>query len=269
LVGAATGIDGIAIIVNGILITDVENLEELDSAAELDVTFVFVQADRGSKFDASKMGDFGFAVVDFFKEQPQLPRNQEVASAAAVMSAIYKRSTKFKRGNPACRLYFATTGTWVDDKVLDVRRSTVIDDLIATNLFRDVSFVPLGAEGIQRLYRQSKNAIEREFVFDNRVTIPDVPGVTQAYLGFLPVPELLKIVSDDNGQMIQGLFYSNPRDWQDYNDVNGEIKATLQSAGKSMRMMLESILMVWKSGWAGMSSFSQRARRRNLAQECS
>jgi hypothetical protein len=248
LVGAATGIDGIAVIVNGVLITDIESLEELDDAGELDVTFVFVQADRSPNFDAAKMGNFGFAVSDFFKEQPQLPRNEEVTAAANIMAAIYKRSTKFKRGNPACRLYFATTGIWVGDQVLEARRKTAVDDLAATNLFRDVTFLPLGAEGIQRLYRQSKNAIEREFLFENRVTIPDVPGVTQAYLGFLKIPELMKILSDDNGEMIFGLFYSNPRDWQDYNDVNDEIKKTLRSPDKSRFVLMNNGITIIARG---------------------
>jgi hypothetical protein len=107
------------------------------------------------------------------------------------MSAVYRRSTKFKRGNPACRLYYATTGTWTGDSVLEGRLRAVTDDLTVTNPFREVTFIPLGADGIQKFYRQTKNAIEREFLFENRVTIPDVPGVTQAYLGFLPVPELM------------------------------------------------------------------------------
>jgi hypothetical protein len=240
LVGDATGIDGIAVIINGILITDVEGLEEIDSAGEFDVTFVFVQADRGPSFDAAKIGNFGFAVTDFFKDQPTLPRNEEVSAAAEIMSAVYKRSTKFKRGNPACRLYFATTGTWVGDAVLEGRRKAVIDDLVASNLFRDVTFTPLGADGIQKLYRQAKNAIEREFIFENRVTIPDVPGVTQAYLGFLPVPELMRIIADENGEMIGSLFYSNPRDWQDYNEVNSEIKDTLKSNDKSRFVLMNN-----------------------------
>jgi hypothetical protein len=43
--GADTGIDGIAIIVNGSLVTDLEELNEQSSVAGyLDVTFVFVQA---------------------------------------------------------------------------------------------------------------------------------------------------------------------------------------------------------------------------------
>ncbi len=240
LVGDSTGIDGIAAIVNGTLISDIESLEEIDGANELDVTFVFVQADRGSSFDAAKMGSFGFAVADFFDESPTLPRNEELAAAAEVMSGIYQRSTKFKRGNPACRLYFATTAKWTSDPVLEGRRKSVVDDLTATNLFREVTFTPVGADGIQTLYRQTKNAIEREFIFETRVTIPEVPGVTEAYLGFLSVPELMKIITDDNGDMIGSLFYSNPRDWQDYNEVNTEIKSTLQSDSRSRFVLMNN-----------------------------
>src|SRR5438045_3305696 len=75
LVGSATGIDGIGIIVNGTLITDVESVEDLDDVGEVDATFVFVQADRSAGFDAAKMGGFGFSVGDFFSERPTLPRN--------------------------------------------------------------------------------------------------------------------------------------------------------------------------------------------------
>lgn len=148
------------------MITDVESLEEIDSAGEFDVTFVFVQADRGPAFDAAKIGNFGFAVTDFFSDHPTLPRNEEVSAAAEIMSEVYKRSTKFKRGNPACRLYFATTGTWVGDQLLEARRKAVVDDLVATNLFREVTFTPLGADGIQsstgrRKMRLNENSFSR------------------------------------------------------------------------------------------------------------
>lgn len=240
LVGKATGIDGIAIIVNGNLITDVDAVDEVDSMGDLDVTFILIQADRGPGFDASKIGTFGYAALDFFNEQPKLPRNDKVSDASNVMLALYKRSSKFKRGNPACRLYYATTGKWMDDKILDERRKAVISDLENTHLFREVTFSPLGSDGIQKLYRQTKNAIAREFLFKNHVVIPDLPGVTQAYLGFLPFPEFIKILADDNGEIIGSLFYSNPRDWQAYNDVNLEIKATLESDSKSRFVLMNN-----------------------------
>lgn len=71
--GGDTSIDGIAIIVNGSLVTDVESLEEhADLSGNFDVTFVFVQAKRSSSFDASEIGSFGFGVRDFFEATPRL-----------------------------------------------------------------------------------------------------------------------------------------------------------------------------------------------------
>jgi hypothetical protein len=66
--GGDLGIDAIAIIVNGVLITDVDTLEELiNSGADyLDVMFVFVQAERSPSFDASKLGNFAYGAEEFF-----------------------------------------------------------------------------------------------------------------------------------------------------------------------------------------------------------
>jgi hypothetical protein len=240
LVGDATGIDAIATIVNGTLVTDVEELEEELSAPELDITFIFVQADRGPGFDAGKLGNFGFATADFFNETPTIPRNAEVKAAAEMMTKIYQQSSKFRRGNPICRMYYVTTGNWTADQTLEARRQNAIQDLKATNMFREVTFTPLGADGIQRLYMQTRNAISREFYFKNRVVIPEVAGVKEAYLGFLPMPEFWKIVSDENGEMIGSLFYSNPRDWQGSTEVNEEIKETLQSTAKARFVLMNN-----------------------------
>jgi hypothetical protein len=187
--GADTGIDAIAIIVNGSLVTDVDSFEEVAQGAEnLDVTFIFVQAERSSSFEASKIGTFHFGVQDFFKVHPSMPRNEQVANAATIMSSIYDRSSKFKRGNPACRMFYVTTGKWLGDPVLESRRQAAIVDLQSTGQFDEVDFGCMGADAIQKLYNQAKNAIAREFTFANRVDIPEMPGVTEAYLGFLPFP---------------------------------------------------------------------------------
>jgi len=239
--GGDTGIDGIAIIVNGSLITDIDTLEELaNQAGALDVAFVFVQAERSPGFDAAKIGTFGFGVVDFFKENPSLKRNDMVKAAADMTAAIFKRSSKFKRGNPTCRLYYVTTGRWIGDATLEARRKAVISDLLGTNLFREVEFFPVDAEGLQKLYRQTKNAISSTFRFEKRTVIPSVPGVTQAYLGFLPVPEFLKVLTDENGEIIGGLFYDNVRDWQEDNEVNSEIRATLESDAKGRFVLMNN-----------------------------
>jgi hypothetical protein len=242
--GNDTGIDGIAILVNGVLVTDVDVLSELSDVGYLDVTFVFVQADRSSSFDGSKIGTFGFGVGDFFNETPSLPRNTRVAEAAEIMRAIYDQSSKFKRGNPVCRLYFATTGKLQDDPNLEGRRSSVEADLSGTQLFRDVEFVLLDAADIQKLYQQTQNAISREFLFSRQSVLPDIPGVERAYLGILPGSQFLKIVTDDSGDMLSVLFYDNVRDWLDFNTVNDEIKKTIVEDKQRFVLMNNGVTII-------------------------
>ena len=84
--------------------------------------------------------------------------------AAAIMTAVYERSSKFTRGNPNCQVFYVTTGTWNADANLEARRAAVVQDLTETNLFGEVVFSPVGADALQRLYTQTKNAISREFI---------------------------------------------------------------------------------------------------------
>ena len=146
-----TGIDAIGVIVNNNLVTDVDSVEELlEQNGFLDVTFVFIQAERSSHFDGAKIGNFGYGVRDFFGET-QLPRNEAIKGYDEIMSAIYARAGKFKPGNPACHMYYVTTGSWQEDNNLTGRISTETSLLEDTNLFNNVEFVPVGAVEIQRL----------------------------------------------------------------------------------------------------------------------
>ena len=237
--GGDTGIDGLAILVNGNLVTDAESVQDLAEAnGYLEASFIFVQAETSSSFDTSKVGQFGFGVLDFFAENPSLQRNEKVSDAASIMTAVYKSSGKFKRGKPTCKLYYVTTGTWLGDANLNARKNAVIHDLEREQLFKDVEFAFVDADQLQKLYHQSKNAISREFTFSERTTIPEIPGVSEAYLGLIPALEFIKLLKDDNGEIIKSLFYDNVRDWQDYNAVNSEMKDTLESPDLRLRFAL-------------------------------
>lgn len=228
--GGDCGIDGIAFIVNGRLVTEPEEVEDLSSGCNyLDATLVFVQAERSSSFDTSKIGQFGFGVRDFFVAQPSLVRNDRVNFAARIMNAIYDRSGRFKKGNPLCLLFYFTTGRWTDDRNLLARREAVRRDLDNLNLFRAVKFECIGADRIQQLYRQARNALKTEILFADRTVLPEVPRVEQAYVGVLPAIEYLKLVENDAGEMLGSLFYDNVRDWQEWNAVNKGMRATLES----------------------------------------
>ncbi|MGE4340308.1 MAG: AIPR family protein, partial [Pigmentiphaga sp.] len=201
-------------------------------------SFIFVQTERSSSFETAKIGQFCYGVLDFFKDEPSLPRCKEVTKLGKVMSAIYRQSSKFKRGNPTCRLYYVTTGVWTGDAALEARRRAATDDLTALRIFRSVEFIPVDSEGIQRLNRESRNSVSREFDFALKAVVPNIEGVTESYVGLLPAPEFLRLVEDENHEILKGIFYDNVRDWQDFNVVNSEMRETLTSGATRSRFAL-------------------------------
>ena len=234
-----TSIDSIAIIVNGVLVKDVDDVTELaEKNGYIDASFIFAQADRGPSFESTKIGSFGFGVEDFFKDEPKLDRNKELGDAASLAKAIYDKGHLIKN-SPTCRLYYVTTGNWIDDNNLTARRDSCIEDLVASNIFSSVDFQCYGAKEVHRFYNQTKNAVTRDFSFPERTEISAIDGVEQAFLGHISAREFLKIISDDSGDDILGsIFDENVRDWQDYNNqVNKDIRDTLQS-GNHTRFVL-------------------------------
>jgi hypothetical protein len=237
--GGDTSLDAIGIVANGSLILETDQIEELAKQNNyLDVTFVFVQAERSTSFSSAKIGEIGFGVEEFFKEQPTLPRNAAIKETAEVMRAIYDKSGLFRRGNPSCRIFYATTGKWVEDQHLDARRKAVVSALGTLGLFGEIEFTPIGAEALQKLYRESQNSITREFAFAERTVVPEIGGVNEAYLGFLPAEDYLRLITDENGAIIKSIFYDNVRDFQDYNDVNTGIRSTISDASLRARFVL-------------------------------
>ena len=178
------GIDAIAIIVNGRL---VESIEEVDDSIAfngyLDAKFIFVQSKTSSSFDAKEVGNFLLATSDFFEDQPQLPQSVKVARKAEIMNHIYSLSAKMTKGSPVCKLYYITTGSWQDDPVIQATFDKGKGSLEDMNLFSSVSISPVDARSIQRFYQDSKATISRQILFSNRIKIPEIASVEQAYVG--------------------------------------------------------------------------------------
>jgi hypothetical protein len=228
--GNDCGIDSISIVVNGCLVTEPEEVEDLsETNGYLDVTFIFNQAERSSSFESAKIGQYAYGVNDFFKTTPSLPQNDEVKKKFKIANEIFLRSSKFKKGNPQCYLYYTTTGKWVGDANLTARRDSVIKDLQDLTLFRKVDFEFVDAGKIQTLFRETKNAISTEINFPERNVLPELPGIEQAYLGLLNSLEYLKLIQNSNEEVITSIFYDNVRHWQEWNPVNKEIKDTLEN----------------------------------------
>jgi hypothetical protein len=243
--GNDTGIDGLALIINGRLVLNEEEIVDITEQNKyLEATFMFVQAKTTSGFDGADMSSFGFGVSDFFADQPRLPRNDFINRMAHLQQIIFQKSALMTRAKPICKMFYVTTGSWQDDKNLCARIDAMVADLKNLHLFSEVVFVPVDADGIQRLYQETKGKVAADFVFERRAVLPDIEGVVEAYLGVLPATESLRLIIDESGNIRKSLFYDNVRDFQEYNDVNKGVRETLQSAKKDRFAVLNNGITV-------------------------
>jgi AIPR protein. len=245
--GGDCGIDGIAIIANGTIIS---SKEEVDDLIELnkglsDMLFVFIQSKTSSGFSSGEMGTFGAGVVDFFSETPQFVRNQFIQEKSDLINYIFNKAVHFK-SKPCCFLYYVTTGKWVDDQNCVARKNMIIHDLEELDLFKEVQFIPVDVKLIQKYYRNTIDVIETEIDFSQKVLLPDIPKIKQSYLGYVDYEEYLKLIVGDNGEIRKNVFYDNVRDYQGDNEVNIEIAETIKSASNKFILLNNGVTIICK-----------------------
>lgn len=234
------GIDGIAVIVNGTLVFDEQEVLDLVSTNKyLEADLVFCQSKSGG-FSGDEISNTYFGLKDLLSAKPTMPRNDRIAEKERLIKFIYGQSPFFKRGNPSVKIYYATTGKWQDDSKLVKRVEVESDGLMDLDIFDSVEFVPVDAKTLQRLYSKAKNRFSKSIEFASKITLPALPGVQESYLGYLPSEEFMKLISDDSGNMLKGLFYDNVRDFQGDNDVNMEIQKTLEDESRRLFVLMNN-----------------------------
>lgn len=248
--GGDTGLDAIAIVVNGELITDPDEIDVLTvSGSTLDVHYIFVQTETATSFSTSKVGQIAYGVKDFFSDDPSLARNEVVTAAAEISKKVLSNARLFRNGNPTCSVYYVTAGRWTGDHDLSARVDSAEIDIDELNLFSKVLFAPLDARTIQRRYQSLRTGAEREFTFPDRIALPEISRISEAHLGYIPATELLAILTDEDGMLATTVFYENVRDFQgERNPVNAEMAETLTGGRHSQfPLMNNGVTIIAKS----------------------
>jgi hypothetical protein len=209
--GADTAIDGVAIIVNGNI-----------------VSFCFVQSKMSPKFNGSQILNFLAGIKNFFAEKSAIPENEEIANLRLIKDCIYKNSINLE-GAPTLDLFFVSTGRWESPEHITGLINSELGTLKQRGLFSSVEFQCIDADRLKEIYRETRNKTVREIDFPSLVSLPEIKGVRQSFVGSLSIKEYLKLIEDSDGNLQKNLFYDNVRDYQGSNSVNKEIERTLKS----------------------------------------
>lgn len=233
------GLDGVAICVNGRVVTSIDELESIKRDAKtLEVKFVFIQSKTSESFDGDEIGTFLYGVRAFFAEANLRPNtNVKMENLINLKDKIYEYSVDMP-SPPSLDLYYVCCGKWDEGNGLRARINLDIKPLIDSQDFSEVTFYPYDSEKIITAYKELKKKISRSFVMEKKVTFPTIEGVKQAFLGLVKCQDFIKILADSDNNMLTNIFEDNVRDFQGYNTVNSEIQETLQNKNDQARFGL-------------------------------
>jgi hypothetical protein len=247
--GNDTALDGIAIIVNDHLVTSKEAVDFLiKHLNRLDVRFIFIQSKYQKKFDQNGISKTMLGVYDFFEKNPNLQANDNIEHLREIYSYIYSKTIEMEK-SPTCEINYVTLGEWNGDKNLEGTIKSFKKRLEGTNLFSKIYFTPIDGKHLKRIYKELRKRIAREVEFSRNTVLPEIPGVSQAYIGIMKGEEYLKLICDEDEILQRNLFYDNVRDFQGYNTVNTEINKSIEDHMSTMRFSLlnNGITIVAKS----------------------
>lgn len=225
--GGDCAIDGLFLIINGRLINDVDELNDIaEQAGYLDADIGFIQTKTASSFSGAEIGSFIHGIKDFLSDNPHLVQNDQIKIRKSMWEQLIQKSSLMINRRPVCKMYYVSTGKWVNDQNLKAIIDSGTEEIENTGFFEKVTFEPHGASEIQRLYHETKNKLSSTITFQHRITLPDIEGILESYLGVIPFKEYLKLIQDEN-QTIHSIFDDNVRDFLSDNPVNRKIKETL------------------------------------------
>ena len=227
--GADSAVDGVAIIVNGNIVQEPEEIDFfLNRNGSLNVSFSFVQSKTSAKFNGAQILNFLAGIKNFFSDTSAIPENEDIERLRSIKKTIYKNSISLDRA-PSLDLFFVTTGTWQEPEHIKGLIANELDALKQRGLFAQINFQCIDAEKLKQMYREVRGRSLVEIDFPSLVALPEIKGVRQSFIGSLSAVEYLKLAMDTEGNLQRNLFYDNVRDYQGQNAVNREIDETLKS----------------------------------------
>lgn len=229
--GNDLGIDGIAILINDFIAhtyVDVEYLiNDQFKGKDLKIDFVFIQSKTSEKFDSGEILKFFNGVKEFF-DPSGLTYNEKIQDFMEAQNHIFEHSSRFSE-NPNIKLYYASLGNYEAPADLEAIKNKAKQDLNSYSLFDTIDIKYMDTKDIMSIYKDVELRIGKEAEIQRTIAFPAAEKIKDAYLGIIPIKNYIKLITDDNNNLIRTLFYENVRDYQGENPVNKEIIETINS----------------------------------------
>ncbi len=227
------GIDGIAFIVNGNLVSSKNDIADYAKSKYLDVQILIMQAKIEEKCDTGDLLKTISAAKSFLGDHALLTeKTPELENAFEIYEELFKYAKFFNSTSPQCFINFVTAAkTWDETLVASITAAAEREIIAMFPEIKQARITVVGSDYVIDAYSELENSVDIQINFKNYLSFDKINEVEQSYLGYLSGEEYLKIIVDNQGDIRTRVFYENVRDYQgESNPVNQEIRHTLNTS---------------------------------------
>jgi hypothetical protein len=244
LLDASTiGIDLAALEINGALVWDVDDVDDLcGPTSKIEVTVHLAQVKRSPNVDSAQVLALGTVATKFLNNEG-LQQHPKLKALMESLRRVFSDYAAKLKAAPAVNVYYACTAPpiAVADSTVADRAATARGAIEALGFVGNVQFVVWGTDELHGAWSRKNQANEVELQLEKQVNLPKMPSIDQAILGVVAATELLKLVEGQDGNLDERVFYDNVRGFKgEDNPVNRQILETLTTPESQLLPVLNN-----------------------------
>lgn len=236
------GIDGIAFLIDGELVTTYDEAMSAFSRHKRDiqVDIYFIQAKTSESFNRGEILKFGDGVEDFSKDISSLPQGEFIKSQKYIFNLLFEKVDKIANGSPNIHLRYVCTSENEIAKEIEATKQNIITNLIRTHLFFKVDFEYLGVDELSKLWTKSRNALSANIPTITFLSFPRMKDIVQSYLTIVSAKQYVEcLLMDENNKIRGNIFDENVRAFLGCdNPVNNSIVQTIDNPDSQNRFAI-------------------------------
>ncbi|MBE9140535.1 AIPR family protein [Nodosilinea sp. LEGE 07088] len=229
-------LDGIAIVVDGELITTSDDATEIFKTHKTNLVaeVIITQVKSGEQFTKDEISNFKLGLDDFLSLEPKLPNGRLNKESIEILKIIFENSRKIRNRRPNISIYYCTSGAYKSEREIQACFNLIEESVKSTDFFYNVLVEPLGRGEILKLYASLTQKNEAKLKVLDYLGMTEMPGIPQSYIAVSIASHFIdSLLLDEEGNLKQSVFEENVRSFLgDENDVNLAIQGTLRSSEK-------------------------------------
>jgi len=243
------GIDGLAIKVNGIIVTSCKEIKDItDISKQISVEFIFVQSKFKDKIDSGEYSKFADGIYDFLSEKHFEPHNDKIKEWIALKDYIFSEDIMlFWKDAPVVTAYYVIFGEWREDIHIIGKNNALKEKIDALNDYSDFFCRFWGSSDIVRVSDDNENSFKIVLNVLGTLEFEEVEKVSNSQVILCKATDFVKLLLTEEGNIRRSLFCDNVRDYQGNTNINEGMLDTIKNSPSSFLLLNNGITIVCSS----------------------